>query len=90
MEVFQGIVSTIIAAIVGLVGYLHKRLVSRVDLINKDLDVHRRDIDTKLERREVKEVVDDKLAPLIVTLQDIKKDLDEIGRDVKKITRKGF
>lgn len=88
--VFEGIAASVLTLIVGVLSYLYKRVVNRVDMITHELELQRRDIDSKLDRKDVKEVVEDKLAPLVVTLQEIKKDLDEIGRDLKKITRKNL
>jgi tRNA(Ser,Leu) C12 N-acetylase TAN1 len=88
MEVTEGIVIAIITGVVSLIGYLHKRLTTRLDVMDEHLIKQSHQLDGKLNREQVKEIIADKIAPVHITLQDIKKDLDEISKDVKELTKR--
>lgn len=85
--IFEGLIGTVLTIVTSILGYLHKSVSNRMSHVEELLNNHMREIDTKTNRKEVKEIIEDKLAPIQVTLQDIKRDLDEIGKDLKTLTR---
>jgi hypothetical protein len=85
MNVLETAAIGIASGILGVCGFLYKRIMSRLDACETKMIHQDHLLSTKLDREAAKELVSDKLAPIIVTLQDIKKDLDEISRDVKKL-----
>ena len=75
------ILSGILVLITSVGGWLIKRTVRRIDCLEKQ-------ITHKMDKDDVKEHIEYKLAPLNNILMMLKEDLDEIKKDVKRIIEK--
>lgn len=83
---FEGIIGTILTGALATIGYFHKRTNNKIDVLDSRLDHQELELMSKMDRVSTKEIVNDRLAPIEVTLQDIRKDIHEIQRDIKKLT----
>ncbi len=88
IDILEGAMAAVLTAAVSGWGFIHRRIIKRLDRIDKRLEDHAHQLDFKMSRDDVKEVVADKMAPIHVTLKAIKEDLDEISKDVKELAKR--
>lgn len=82
-DVLTSTVSSAATAGMGIMVYVYQKLHARLDHIEDQGIKNKISVEKKLDKVAVREVVEDKLAPIHVMLETIQDDVKEIKTDIK-------
>lgn len=84
-SVTSSIFSSIAFSLVGYITYIRKSVGDRFEKIEVDVIKHKIQLEKKMEKDDVKELVNDKLEAIRVTLDVVRNDIKEIKAHTKSL-----
>jgi len=76
--VFEGVISAVITGSLGFIGYVHQAFSKRIEKIEACNVRNKLEIAKRLTKDDAKEIIEDKLESIHITLYNIQDDIREI------------
>lgn len=83
-EILLAGVASGLPIISSIAGYVYKKHHDRLNNLEFKIDKHTISLEKKLDREQVREIIDDKVQGICIRLDEIKEDIRDIKTDLKR------